>query len=63
MAPDLKAVVLLRNVSIFCRSIIFNIRFCKRLEVRFCMFVKIISNAKYGKINPMLYLSDEVCNI
>jgi len=63
MAPDLKAVVFLRNASVFCRSIIFNIRFCEGLEIRFCMPVKIISNAKYGKINPMSYLSDEICNI
>jgi hypothetical protein len=27
------------------------------------MPVKMISNAKYGKINPMSYLSDEICNI
>jgi len=63
MAPDLKAVILLRNISAFCRSIMCNIRFCEELKVRFCMPVKIISNAKYGKINPMSYLSDEICNI
>ena len=63
MAPDLKAVVLLRNVLAFCRSIMCNIRFCEELKVRFCMHVKIISNAKYGKINPMSYLSDEIFNI
>jgi hypothetical protein len=63
MSPDLKAVILLRNVLAFCRSIMFNIRFCEELKVRFCMPVKIISNAKYGKINPMSYLSDEICNI
>ena len=63
MAPDLKAVVLLRNISASCRSIMCNIRFCEEREVRFCMPVKIISNAKYGKINPMSYLSDEICNI
>jgi hypothetical protein len=63
MAPDLKAVVFLRNVLVFCRNIIFNISFCEGLEVRFCMPVKFISNAKYGKINPMSYLSDEIFNI
>jgi hypothetical protein len=41
----------------------FKIRFCEELKVRFCMPVKIISNVKYGKINPMSYLSDEICNI
>jgi hypothetical protein len=63
MAPDLKAVVLIRNVLAVCRSFMFKIRFYEELEVKFCMPVKIISNAKYDKINPMSYLSDEICNI
>jgi hypothetical protein len=76
MAPDLKEMVSVsgngtRSESVgslqecirFCRSIIFNVKFCEGLKVRFCMPVKMISNAKYGKINPMSYLSDEICNI
>jgi hypothetical protein len=59
MVPYLKAVVLLRNVSTFCRRIVFDIGFCDG----FCMPVKIISNAKYRKINPKSYLSDEISNI
>jgi hypothetical protein len=60
MAPDLKAVVLLRNVLAFCRSIMINVSFCEELKVKFCMPARIISNAKYGKINPMSYLSDDI---
>jgi hypothetical protein len=63
MSPHLTTVVLLRNILASFRSIMFNIRFCEGLKVRFCMPVKIIFTAKYGKINPMSYLSDEIFNI
>lgn len=63
IAPDLTAVVLCRNVLAFCKSIMFKIGFFEELKVRFCMPVKIISNAKDGQIKPMSYLSNEICNI